>query len=101
MLIERTDMRSDSGSEPALEVRYSGTPYCPGSPSISRDDDVHANPDRFVGEDMVVTEKLGGGNTLLPAGKVYARNGSAPSDTKKHETFKDRCAGCSEHRQTP
>ena len=50
MLIERTDMRSDSGSEPALEVRYSGTPYCPGSPSISRDDDVHANPDRFVGE---------------------------------------------------
>ena len=26
---------------------------------------MHSDPDRFVGEDVVVTEKLDGGNTLL------------------------------------
>ena len=43
---------------------------------------------------MVVTEKLDGGNTLLHAGKVYARSVSAPSDAKwmamvkKHHAWK-------------
>ena len=50
----------------------------------------------FVGEDVVVTEKLGGGNTLLHAGKVYARSVSVPSDdrwmamVKKHLAWKVR-----------
>ena len=58
----------------ALKVRYPRTPYWPGSPTIGRGDVVHANPDRFVGEDVVATEKLDGGNTLLHAGRVYARS---------------------------
>ena len=43
---------------------------------------------------MVVTEKLDGGNTLLHAGKVYARSVSAPSHgkwmamVKKHHAWK-------------
>ena len=63
-------------------LKYPSTPYWPWSPSIGRGDDVHANPDRFVGEDLVVTEKLDGGNTLLHAGKVYSRSVSAPSEAK-------------------
>ena len=43
---------------------------------------------------MVVTEKLDGGNTLLHAGKVYARSVSTPSEgkwvamVKKHHAWK-------------
>ena len=87
-------MATDSGSDLALNVRYPRTPYWPWSPAIGRGDDVHANPDRFVGEDVVVTEKLDGGNTLLHAGKVYARSVSAPSGNKwmamvkKHHAWK-------------
>ena len=82
------------GSTLPSNPKYPGTPYWPWSPAIGRGDDVHANPSRFVGEDVVVTEKLDGGNTLLHAGKVYARSVSAPSDAKwmamvkKHHAWK-------------
>ena len=75
-------------------MKYPSTPYWPWSPTVGRGDDVHANPGRFVGEDVVVTEKLDGGNTLLHAGKVYSRSVSAPSDAKwmamvkKHHAWK-------------
>ena len=55
---------------------------------------MHPDPHRFVGESVVVTEKLDGGNTLLHAGKVYARSVAAPSDAKwmamvkKHHAWK-------------
>ena len=58
--------------------RTSSTPYWPWSPSIGRDDGVHPYPGRFVGEPVVVTEKLDGGNTLLHGGKVYAAACSGP-----------------------
>lgn len=75
-------------------IKYPSTPYWPWSPSIGRNDDVHRDPGRFVGEPVVVTEKLDGGNTLLHDGKVYARSISAPSDgkwmamVKKHHAWK-------------
>ena len=78
----------------ALDAKYPSTPYWPWSPAIGRGDAVHANPDRFVDKDVVVTEKLDGGNTLLHAGKVYARSVSAPSGgkwmamVKKHHAWK-------------
>ena len=74
--------------------KYPSTPYWPWSPTVGRGDAVHANPDRFVGEAVVVTEKLDGGNTLLHAGKVYSRSVSAPSEGKwmamvrKHHAWK-------------
>ena len=74
--------------------KYPSTPYWPWSPSVGRDDDVHPNPDRFVGPAVVATEKLDGGNTLLHAGAVYARSVSAPSGgkwmamVKKHHAWK-------------
>ena len=83
-----------NGPSPSWAVKYPRTPYWPWSPTIGRGEDVHANPGRFVGEDVVVTEKLDGGNTLLHAGKVYARSASAPSEgkwmamVKKHHAWK-------------
>ena len=55
---------------------------------------MHTDPERFVGEEIVVTEKLDGGNTLLHAGAVYARSVAAPSAgkwmamVKKHHAWK-------------
>ena len=75
-------------------MKYPSTPYWPWSPTVGRGDDIHANPARFVGEHVVVTEKLDGGNTLLHAGKVYSRSVSAPSEAKwmamvkKHHAWK-------------
>ena len=77
-----------------LNAKYPKTLYWPWSPAIARDDGVHPDPSRFVGEPVVVTEKLDGGNTLLHAGKVYARSVSAPSEgkwmamVKKHHAWK-------------
>ena len=69
-----------AGSDLDWNVKYPSTLSWPWSPATSRDK--HPDPDRFVGEDVVVTEKLDGGNTLLHAGEVYARSVSVPSDAK-------------------
>ena len=77
-----------------LDAKYPRTPYWPYSPSIGRDDDVHPDPDRLVGEPVVATEKLDGGNMLLHGGRVYARSVTAPSEgkwmamVKKHHAWK-------------
>lgn len=80
----------------AVDAKYPKTPYWPWSPVIGRNEDVHPEPGRFVGEPIVVTEKLDGGNTLLHAGKVYGRSVAAPSEgkwmamVKKHHAWKVR-----------
>ena len=78
----------------SLDAKYPKTPYWRWSPSVGRDDGVHPDPGRFVGEAVVVTEKLDGGNTLLHRGKVYGRSMVAPSEgkwmamVKKHHAWK-------------
>ena len=82
--------------EPLFDAKYPRTPNWPWSPAIGRDDGVHSDPRRFLGEPVVVTEKLDGGNTLLHAGKVYGRSVSAPCEgkwmamVKKHHAWKVR-----------
>ena len=89
-------MTIESGSRLPSSLKYPSTPYWPWSPTTGRGDDVHRNPYRFVGEDVVVTEKLDGGNTLLHAGDIYARSVAVPSHTKwmamakKHHAWKVR-----------
>ena len=78
----------------AVNAKYPKTPYWPWSPAVGRNEDVHPEPGRFVGEPVVVTEKLDGGNTLLHAGEVYGRSVAAPSEgkwmamVKKHHAWK-------------
>ena len=84
----------ESGARAPAGAKYPSTPYWPWSPAKGRGDDVHANPNRFVGDAVVVTEKLDGGNTLLHAGAVYGRSVGAPSEgkwmamVKKHHAWK-------------
>ena len=74
--------------------RYPRTPYWPDSPTKARDGDTLSDPERFVGREVVVTEKLDGSNTLLHQGDVYARSVSAPAVAKwlgmvrKHDAWK-------------
>ncbi len=80
----------------SMTLKYPKTRYWPYSPSIGRGERVHPEPDRFVGETVVATEKLDGGNTLLHAGRVYARSVAGPSEAKwmamvkKHHAWKVR-----------
>ncbi|MCY3930921.1 MAG: RNA ligase family protein [Acidobacteria bacterium] len=73
--------------------KYPRTPYLPYSPSIAPDSDRLADPSRFVGEPVVVTEKLDGSCTVH-RGTVYTRSVSAPTSAKwmamakKHHAWK-------------
>lgn len=75
-------------------LKYPKTPYWPWSPSIGRDDRILRDPSVFVGPEVVVTEKLDGGNTLLHRGKVYARSVTVPSSApwmamvRKHHAWR-------------
>lgn len=74
--------------------KYPRTPYLPYSPSIAPDSDRLADPSRFVGEPVVVSEKLDGSCTLLHRGEVYGRSVAAPTTAKwmamvkKHHAWK-------------
>ncbi len=78
--------------------RYPRTPYWPTSPSLEgaggRDRALIAEPDRFVGSPVVITEKLDGSSTLLHRGVVFGRSVMAPSTdgwmamVKKHHAWK-------------
>ncbi len=78
----------------APNPKYPSTPYWPWSPAVARGDRIHRNPERFVGERVVVTEKLDGGCTLLRRGRVFGRSVAAPSAAgwmamvKKHHAWK-------------
>ena len=75
-------------------LKYPKTPYWPHSPEVPGKGELVADPTRFAGPPVVVTEKLDGGNTLLHRGKVYGRSVSAPSTGKwmamvrKHHAWK-------------
>ena len=75
------------------QPKYPRTPYWPHSPSTG-DGKRLANASYFVGEPIVVTEKLDGSCTLLHQGAVYARSVDAPTSAKwmamvkKHHAWK-------------
>ena len=74
--------------------KYPSTPHWPWSEKVHRDDSYHINPEFFVGKEIVITEKLDGGNTCLWNGQVYARSTTSPAIAgwfamvKKHHVWK-------------
>ena len=76
--------------------KYPRTRYWPGSPSVESDHRIINDPTKFIGVDLVITEKLDGGNVLLHSGDVYARStsmGTANSHpwfamVRKHHAWK-------------
>ena len=60
-------------------LKYPSTKQWPWSDKIHRDDTVHRSPEFFLDKEVVITEKLDGGNTCPYQGNVFARSVDAPS----------------------
>lgn len=54
--------------------KYPRTWHCPWSPGGSRDDRVLDSMDHFIGQKVVVTEKMDGENTSIYANHIHARS---------------------------
>lgn len=55
-------------------VKYGRTNHLPWSPGIHDDDRVIGNLDRFIGQEIVVTEKMDGENTTVYNDYIHARS---------------------------
>lgn len=60
-------------------TKYPRTPHWPWSAAIQADDRTHPAPERFVGREVVVTEKLDGSLACLYRGQVFSRSMAEPS----------------------
>ena len=82
-------------------TKYPRTPHWPWSPTIHPDDRTHSDPARFVGREVVVTEKLDGGLVCLHRGEVFARSMARRAEApwfamvRKHHAWK--CAPDHDH----
>eukprot|EP00929_Paragymnodinium_shiwhaense_P037326 TRINITY_DN19905_c0_g2_i1.p1 TRINITY_DN19905_c0_g2~~TRINITY_DN19905_c0_g2_i1.p1 ORF type:complete len:740 (+),score=121.88 TRINITY_DN19905_c0_g2_i1:100-2220(+) len=74
---------SDAGASQAKD-NYPSTPHLPFSPGIHSDDTKMADCADLLKEEVVITEKLDGGNCCIKDGVVYARTHSQPAT---HESF--------------
>lgn len=78
-------------------TKYPSTPHLPFSPGVNPDDVVgsaHAAVGAGVGDDVVITEKLDGGNCCVKAGgAVFARTHSKVATHKSFDTVKAMFAG--------
>jgi len=74
--------------------KYPRTLHWPESETIHADDKTHTDPEFFIGKQVVITEKLDGGNTCLYNGKAYARSTTMEAGdgwfamVKKHHAWK-------------
>ena len=59
--------------------KYPSTKHWPWSQTVHRDDSTMDDPKVFLNREVIITEKLDGGNTCLWKGEVYTRSVSAPS----------------------
>ena len=63
---------------------YPKTPHLPFSPGVNSDDTRISDCEHLLTAEVVVTEKLDGGNCCLKAGQVFGRTHSQPAS---HESF--------------
>ena len=74
--------------------KYPRTMHHPSSPGLQNDDRVSEYPDDILGREVIITEKIDGGNTGLYNGEVYARSTGQPSTAgwfamvRKHHAWK-------------
>lgn len=64
-------------------IKYPRTPHLPFSPSYSHDDEHMCSIENFVGENIIVTEKMDGENTTLYGNHWHARS---LNSKRKHES---------------
>eukprot|EP01060_Flectonema_neradi_P020823 TRINITY_DN28329_c0_g1_i1.p1 TRINITY_DN28329_c0_g1~~TRINITY_DN28329_c0_g1_i1.p1 ORF type:complete len:236 (+),score=31.71 TRINITY_DN28329_c0_g1_i1:51-710(+) len=67
---------------------YPRTQHLPFSPQVAEDDIVQATSGPLLGAEVIVTEKIDGGNCCLSDGKVFARTHSKEADHKSFDWVK-------------
>ena len=65
-------------------MKYPRTYHWPWSETVHKDDSVLVNPGQFVGQEVIITEKIDGSNTCIHNGEVYARSTTLPSHNGWH-----------------
>lgn len=73
-LVQPEGFRSDVEYDKWGKVKYPRTPHLPWSPGRTDDDKVLQNVTRFIGRDVVMTEKLDGENTTIYRNAYHARS---------------------------
>ena len=74
--------------------KYCRTFHWPASETVHADDSLSKHANAFIGREIIITEKLDGGNTCLYNGEVYARSTGMPSHdgwmamVRKHHAWK-------------
>jgi len=64
-------------------IKYPRTVHLPSSPGATNDDKIIRNMDAFIGEEIVITEKVDGENTTIYSnGRCHARS----IDSRSHES---------------
>lgn len=72
-----------------INIKYPSTPHFIFSQSVSADDKVDNNIDKFKNREIVITEKLDGENCCIYRGEVYARTHSRTAKHSSFDTIKD------------
>mmetsp|Transcript_110266 Transcript_110266/g.212512 ORF Transcript_110266/g.212512 Transcript_110266/m.212512 type:complete len:1400 (+) Transcript_110266:87-4286(+) len=79
-----TERASESAAGSPEKDNYPKTPHLPFSPGVNEDDTRIADAAALLQGEVIVTEKLDGGNCCIKGGLVYARTHSQPAT---HESF--------------
>jgi len=75
---------------------YPSTPHLPFSPGVNPDDTRLADCGHIVRGEVVVTEKLDGGNCCIKGGQVYARTHAKPATHASFSAVKELLHGLAE-----
>jgi len=81
---ESHSVTDTTGHPAAPKGKYPSTPHLPFSPGVNPDDSKLADCRHLLQQEVVVTEKLDGGNCCIKGGQVYARTHAKPAT---HESF--------------
>lgn len=74
-------------------IKYPKTPHLPFSPGVNPDDDVLPSYENMIGNDIIITEKLDGGNFQYFNGEIYARTVQKPATHSSFSVIKQFFSG--------
>jgi len=67
-----------------MAIKYPRTPHFPWSEGATKDDRILTSVDHFIGQEVVITEKMDGENTTMMKDKIYARSLDSVDHLSRH-----------------
>lgn len=90
-----TMLQEETQAAPSAKSKYPSTPHLPFSPGVNPDDSRLADCAHLLMQEVVVTEKLDGGNCCIKGGQVFARTHAKPATHESFSAVKQLAAGVS------